>query len=487
MDKKKLPPFNRLIIAAYRLPYRFVRKGDQVTAVRNSGGLVSAVLSLSRKLHPPGSEENRKEIHWIGRGDDIPPERLSAGSDQVPFTLHPVQIPGSLNEKYYGGFCNNTIWPLFHYFPWLTHFRKDYWDAYVEANRLFAEAVGKVIRPGDYIWIHDYQLMLVPSMIREKFPDATIGFFLHIPFPSFEVFRLMPRLWRNALLRGVLGADLAGFHTPAYARYFYLSVRHSMRLPSRGKYYINHQGRRIFLHEFPIGIEYDRFHNDCLSPKVMKEKQKIRRDLGNRKLVFSVDRLDYTKGLLHRLSAYETFLEENSHWREKVVFNMVVIPSRDAIAQYQQIKKEIEATVGRINGKFSTLGWRPVIYQYRSLSHSELVAMYDASDVGLITPLRDGMNLVAKEYVASQVENQGVLILSEMAGAAAELSEAILINPVDQHETARAILQALEMPMETRQELIRSMQRKLRRNDVFHWAYAIFDQTVKIRGAHEGN
>jgi len=487
MNKKRLPAFNRLIIAAYRLPYRFIRKNDKITAIRNSGGLVSAVLSLSHRLQSGGNKEKKAEIHWVGRGEEINDKRLMAISAKLPFNLHPVTIPASLHEKYYSGFCNNTIWPLFHYFPWLTQFREDYWEAYVEANRLFANALEKVIKPGDFIWIHDYQLLLLPAMIRERFPQATIGFFLHIPFPSFEIFRLMPRKWREALLTGVLGSDVAGFHTQAYTRYFFLSVRNVLKLPSQGKLNVMNQGRKTGLQTFPIGIEYNKFHDDCTSPKVLHEKQRIKKSIMNQKLIFSVDRLDYTKGLLHRLHAYETFLENNHTWHEKVVFNMVLIPSRDSIAQYQLMKKEIEATVGRINGRFSNLGWRPVIYQYRSLHHEELVALYDMSDVGLITPLRDGMNLVAKEYIASQVQNKGVLILSEMAGAAVELYQTIIINPYDQNETAEAIREALEMSTEDKEERISSMQKQVRQNDVIKWAYNIFEKTIKIHHSYEEN
>jgi len=479
MKKKTFPPFKRLIIAAYRLPYRFLRNDNKIIAIQNSGGLVSAILSLSEKLQLPGYSSARLPIHWIGRGDEIATGNLINGSGEIPFTLYPVNIPAHLNEKYYSGFCNNTIWPLFHYFPWLTSFKEDQWEAYVQANQLFAGVLEDVIQPGDCIWIHDYQLLLLPGMIRERFPESIISFFLHIPFPSFEIFRLMPRNWRESMLSGVLGANLAGFYTRAYTRYFYLSVRNTMKLSSHGKSNIIFKKRRVSLHAFPLGIDYEKFHDDCTSAKVIREKKKIIKSMGGKKLIFSIDRLDYTKGLLQRLLAYETFLDNNPTWHEKVVFNMIVIPSRDSISQYQTMKKEIEATVGRINGKFSNLGWRPVIYQYRSVSHEELIALYDISDVGLITPLRDGMNLVAKEYIASQVQNKGVLILSEMAGAATELSEAVIINPFDQNETAQAIGEALEMPAEIKQERIKTMQKKVRRNNVYRWATTIFEKTQK--------
>jgi len=485
MKKETLPTFNKLVIVSYRLPFRFVKTHDHTVVIPNSGGLVSAILSLSERMQLPGLSEGKIPIHWIGRGDEIPPGKMTGPLGESPFTLHPVSIPANLNEKYYSGFCNNTLWPLFHYFPWLTNFREDQWEAYVQANKRFADVLDHIIQPGDFIWIHDYQLFLLPEMVRKRFPKAMISFFLHIPFPSFEIFRLMPRKWRTSIINGVLGADTVGFHTHAYARYFLLSVRNTLKLPYAGKSNIIIDGRQVSFNAFPIGIDYEKFHGDCTSGHVLKEKQKIQKFIGKKKLIFSIDRLDYTKGLIHRLHGYETFLDNNRDWHEKVVFNMILIPSRDSIAQYQSMKKEIEAIVGRINGKFSNLGWRPVIYQYRSLQHAELVARYDMSDVGLITPLRDGMNLVAKEYIACQVQNQGVLILSEMAGAADELSEAIIINPYDQHEIAQAIQDTLEMPAGIKQERNSLMQKKVRKNDVIQWAMSIFNHTLKTNLNYE--
>jgi len=475
------PAFKRLIIVAYRLPYRFIRNNERTKVIPNSGGLVSAVLSLSQKLQLPGSGESRMPIHWIGKGEDIPSNILMKQLADLEFTLHPVSIPAHLHEKYYSGFCNNTIWPLFHYFPWLTNFKEEQWQSYIDANQLFADELEKIVQPGDFVWIHDYQLLLLPALIRKSFPESVISYFMHIPFPSFEIFRLIPRKWREAILSGILGADLIGFHTQAYARYFYLSVRNSIIIKTKSKNDIIYQGRKISIHAFPLGVDYEKFNNDCKSSKSIREKQKILKSLNGKKLIFSIDRLDYTKGLLHRLHAFETFLENNHIWHENVIFNMVVIPSRDSIAMYQEMKKEIEATIGRINGRFSNLSWRPISYQYRSLTHHELIALYDMSDVGLITPLRDGMNLVAKEFIACQVQNQGVLILSEMTGASVELPEAIIINPYDQNETADAIREALEMKKEIKENNIRLMQLKLRKNNVINWATAIFEHTQKIR------
>jgi trehalose 6-phosphate synthase/phosphatase len=470
--------YNRLLIVAYRLPFKFVKKGNTLKAVQNSGGLVSAILSLSEKIGP--RDHNGKNILWIGFGG-LPGEKYV---NDTKFDLQSVAIPESVNEKFYGGFCNDTIWPLFHYFSSLAVYDNTYYKAYAEANHLFFEEVKKVIQPGDFVWVHDYQLMLLPELIRNDFPETNMGFFLHIPFPSYELFRLLPRKWRETILRGIIGADLIGFHTNDYTQYFLRTVKRTL-----GYEYVNNHiytdDRIVKVDAFPIGIDFEKFNNSSALVQVTKEKTKLKKQLSNKKFVFSVDRLDYTKGLLNRLKAYEFFLEKYPEWHEKVIFNMVVVPSRDQIERYKEMKKEIEATVGRINGNYSNLSWRPIIYQYKSLTFPELVALYNTSDVGLITPLRDGMNLVAKEYVASQKETSGMLILSEMTGAASELTEAIIINPTDVEETGDAISKALEMPQKEKQQKITRMQERLKNYNVFTWANDFFNQANEIRREQE--
>ncbi|NLH16669.1 MAG: bifunctional alpha,alpha-trehalose-phosphate synthase (UDP-forming)/trehalose-phosphatase [Phycisphaerae bacterium] len=397
-----------------------------------------------------------------------------------PIRLVPVQINADLDRRYYGGFCNDTIWPLFHYFSSLTNFVEDTFEAYHQANRQFAQRLESILEPDDWIWIHDYQLMLLPDMIRTLFPDANIGFFLHIPFPSFELFRLMPRPWRQSLLRGMLGSDVIGFHTFDYAQYFLRAVSRSLGVETTPTSTLV-EGRITRVEPFPLGIDYRRFQDALHSPSVMAERENLQKILGGKKLIFSVDRLDYTKGLLERLLGFEYFLEAYPEWHQKIVFNMVVIPSREIVARYQDMKKEIEATVGRINGKFGSLVWRPLVYEYRSLAFAEMVALYAASEVGLITPIRDGMNLVAKEYLACQGYPLGVLILSEMAGASAELSEAILVNPTDKKEVAAAIAKALSMPEEERKTALMHMQNRLKRYDVYSWAQDFFETMKQVR------
>ncbi len=475
-----IPHFKRLVIAAYRLPFKFSETKKGFKATQNSGGLVSAILALSENFRKTNNQGISTNIVWAGIADNLPDKLPPQNISNEYFELLPVHISKHLNEMFYGGFCNDLVWPLFHYFPSYSVFNDQFFKAYEEANAIFCEELVKIIKPGDFIWVHDYQLMLLPQMIQKKLPGTTIGFFLHIPFPSFEIFRLMPRHWREAIINGLLGADLIGFHTHDYAQHFIKSVKRTTGFECRNNIIYTHN-KLVKADAFPIGIDYNKFSEACLSKKVLVEKQRITNHLSAQKLIFSVDRLDYTKGLLLRLKGFETFLEKYPKWHSKVIFNMVVVPSRIIVEKYKEMKKEIESTVGRINGKYSTLGWRPIIYQYKSLSFNEMVALYDLSDVGLITPLRDGMNLVAKEYIACQIENEGVLILSEMTGAAAELNEALIINPADNNEMADAIFKALEMEPAEKHARLQRMQDRISSYNVYAWAFDFFNQTNEIK------
>lgn len=463
--------FKRLIIVANRLPFKFVLQNGTYVAEQNSGGLVSAILALSENLKKTNSAAG--DIVWIGTGD-VPEQFVNP----TGFELINVEVAQDLYHDYYEGFSNDTIWPLFHYFPSVVSFDQLYYQAYTEVNSIFCRKISGIIREGDFVWIHDYQLLLLPAMVRENYPEANIGFFLHIPFPSIEIFKLLPRKWRESLLKGITGADLIGFHTNDYTQHFLKSVKRTLGYDCSRN--LIHAGDRVARADaFPIGIDFDRFHNQD-SEDIKKEKDKISEQLRGNKLVFSVDRLDYTKGILNRLKGFEYFLDNYPQWHEKVIFNMVVIPSRENIQRYKDMKNDIEANVGRINGKFSNISWRPVIYQYKSLPFAELVALYSMSDVGLITPLRDGMNLVAKEYVAAQNQKKGMLVLSEMAGAAAELMEALIINPTDVEEVAESISKALEMTVEEKNQKIEKMQHRIKAYDVYTWANDFFSRTDEI-------
>lgn len=468
-DKRK----ERLVLAAYRLPFKIVRENDVVQLFQNSGGLVSAVLSLVDDQKGTSVNSGEK-IQWVGYTDNTPEELEGQDLENDSFQAHPVFIPDEINENYYEGFCNNLIWPLCHYFPSLARYDDAYFESYQEANQLFFDKLDTLLRPDDVVWIQDYQLMLLPEMVRQKYPNIKIGFFFHIPFPSFEIFRLIPVKWRKAIIDGLLGADVIGFHTNDYVEYFLKAVRMVSGYGNK-LHYINMSNRIVKVDAFPISIDFDKFNAAYDDVNVIRARSEAR-DLLKEKIIFSVDRLDYSKGLLHRLHGFERFLEHYPEWHERASFVMVVVPSRDSIEQYQVMKSDIDQAVGRINALFGTINWQPIIYQYRSMAYEELVGMYTASDVALITPVRDGMNLVCKEYVASRRDEQGVLILSEMAGAAAELGEALIINPVDNQDIADAIDRAFRMPREEQTKRMKAMRSRIKDYDVFAWTQDFFTQ-----------
>jgi trehalose 6-phosphate synthase/phosphatase len=471
----------RLIIISNRLPFSLDKDGDKLSLRQSSGGLVSAIKSYFE--NPSAQRGEITEKMWMGVAD-FPQEdwdqaeaiHAAAGQD---FGILPVFVNKDLYDNYYNGFSNSVLWPLFHYFTSLANYESQYFDAYLQVNQLFAEKIIPLLQPDDQVWIHDYQLMILPHLLRAKRPDATIGFFLHIPFPSYEIFRLLPTEWKKILLQGVMGADLIGFHTYDYVQHFLQSVK---MLLGVDHYFHNlqYQDRLVRIDLFPIGIDYNKFHQAASDPEVAEQRDRILANFGDRKVIFSVDRLDYTKGLMQRLGGFEYFLERYPEWREKMVFILNIVPSRDTIPAYNDRKKGIEEKIGTINGRFSTISWQPVIYRYNHLPFKELIALYQAADVALITPLRDGMNLVAKEYVASSL-GKGVLILSELAGAASELSEAILVNPTDTSEVASSITRALAMPLYEQRNRITLMQRRLQEYDVIKWVNDFMDQLAQVK------
>lgn len=445
----------------------------------SDGGLVSALKSYFER------EQNKdafSSVLWIGSAD-FPQARWEKYKENpragTSFDVDPIFIETKTYNKFYNGFCNATIWPLFHYFPSIVEYDEDTFQSFFQANQQFADKLLAILGPDDILWIHDYQLMQLPGLIREKVPDATIGFFLHIPFPSFEIFRLLHKPWKEKIVAGLLGADLIGFHTHEYVQHFLKTVQMVQGYDS--------QFRNIFMKErvvkaemFPLGIDFERFHNAGSRPKVIEQRKQIQNNFQGKKIIFSVDRLDYTKGVTHRLSGFERFLDEHTDWRGRVVFILVIVPSRQIVTKYSERKKMIEEQVGRVNGRYSTLEWQPIIYRYSNLSFDDLCALYQSADVGLITPIRDGMNLVAKEYVASQ-HNKGVLILSELAGAANEMGEAILVNPMDEEEVAQSIHTALTMPETEQRQKIELLQKRLRDYSVAHWVNDFLKQLDEVK------
>ncbi|MEM1121447.1 MAG: bifunctional alpha,alpha-trehalose-phosphate synthase (UDP-forming)/trehalose-phosphatase [Bacteroidota bacterium] len=393
--------------------------------------------------------------------------------------LVPVFLSQQDIECFYEGFSNKVIWPHFHYFTQFTAYNQDsYWEAYKKVNTLFQEAVLSIYQEGDVIWVHDYQLMLLPAMIRTELPRASIGFFLHIPFPSYEIFRILP--WRKSLLDGVLGADQIGFHTYNYMRHFLSAAYRISGIEHNfGKMVI--KDRLINVDVFPMGIDYWKYakHEVILDPR--DEAFKIERMARKKKIILSIDRLDYTKGIPQRIRTFESFLETYPEYEEKVTLLLVVVPSRSSVDQYQELKAEVDSLVGRINGLYGSYDWSPIQYFYRSLPFKVLSTLYKVSQIAMITPLRDGMNLVAKEYIASKEESeQGVLILSEMAGASNELTEALIVNPHDSADIVETIRKALEMNPSEQRWRLKKMQEGLKKYDIKNWAESFVNSLASL-------
>ena len=459
---------SRLIIVSNRLPFTLRQRGTSIESKPSSGGLVTALgayVARQRERDPAF------ESLWVGwPGSDFEPEvQPKVEAALAEQHAKPIFLSKEDSDDFYYGFCNRTLWPLFHYFTSFVDYEPRLWETYVRVNRVFSDAVSKLARPGDTIWVHDYQLLLLPGLLRETHPRNAIGFFLHTPFPSHEIFRLLPVEWGQQLVEGMLGADLVGFHVHEYTQHFLHCV---LRLTGRdhhlGQLAVGDQLRRA--DTFPLGVDFESFARTADSPAVTERRAQIALGLGERKVILSVDRLDYTKGLAERLRGYERFLERYPDWRGKVTFLLLVVPSRVEVSQYAELKHALDERVGAINGRFGTVDWAPIIYQYRSAPFDELVAMYRLADVALITPLRDGMNLVAKEYLACKTDDTGVLILSEMAGAAREMNEALLINPHHWEEIAEALERALTMPREEQVRRTRAIRDRLRIYDASQWA-----------------
>jgi trehalose 6-phosphate synthase/phosphatase len=388
-----------------------------------------------------------------------------------------VAVPLTADQvtRYYEGFSNGVLWPLFHYLLDQVPLHVRDWDAYVEVNEKFADIVAEQYQTGDLIWVHDYQLFLLPGFLRQRLPDAQIGFFLHIPFPSEELFRTLPE--RDRLLRGLLGADLIGFHTPAYLRHFAASLTQLGLTVDIDRVQLT--DREVRLGVFPMGIDAEFFRNLAEDPAVQAEVKTLRGDESVRLLV-GVDRLDYTKGIPRRLLSYEKMLQTHPELCERVRLVQVAVPSRTGVGAYQGFRALVDGLVGRINGDFGTPRWVPVHYIYRSLSEPELVALYRAADVMLVTPLRDGMNLVAKEFIASRTDGDGVLVLSEFAGASWELPEAVQVNPYDVDGMAEACYRALMMDPEHRKTRLAPLRMRVDTYDVHRWAATFLEQLETI-------
>lgn len=447
-----------LVIAANRLPVDRVREGNRSVWRRSPGGLVTAMESVM----------SGRDGAWIGWSGV--PGKAPAAFEQDDMSLHPIALSADEITDYYEGFSNGSLWPLYHDVIVPPTFRRRWQAAYEKVNRRFAEVAADLAATNATVWVHDYQLQLVPQFLRELRPDVRIGWFNHIPFPPVELFMQLPA--RDALLHGLLGADFLGFQRRTDAQNFLRACRQLLGddVSVRSDVVQTADGHVCRAAAVPISIDTRGMAKLAATPQVQARAAEIREQLGNpEKLLLGVDRLDYTKGIRHRLKALEEMYREGTLDGTRTKFIQVATPSRERLEAYQHIKSEVEQTVGRINGEHSDFGAPPVTYLHRSFPREEMAAMFVAADVMLVTPLRDGMNLVAKEYVASH-DHDGALVLSEFTGAATELKQSYLCNPHDIARTKRTIIRAIEAPLEERQRRMRAMHRQVLRHDVQHWA-----------------
>ncbi len=468
LDPQRSSPYH-LVIVSNRLPYVVRPKPQSGYSLEpGSGGLVTALAPVLR---------NRGGL-WIGwpgvteREDLNLPALLAPAAREAGYRLEPVPLDEDDLRDFYQGFANEIIWPLFHDLPSRCNFNPVYWDRYQAVNRKYCQVIVKNLHPQDYIWVHDYHLMDVAQNLRGMGVSQNIGFFLHIPFPPLDNFLKLP--WRFHILRSLLAYDLLGFQTSRDRRNFLGCVRALHKdLAPHGKgqvVMVKNGARQVRVGVFPISIDFNEFADRAATPAVSGRAQRLSDDLPQQQMILGLDRLDYTKGIPERLEAYKEMFLRHPEMMGRVALVQVVVPSRADIPEYMGLKKDIERQVSAINGQFTSSGWVPIHYMFRSLDRSELLAYYRSADIALVTPLRDGMNLVAKEYCASKSDEQGVLVLSEFAGSAAQLHRwAMLVNPHDRIGMAEAIYQALHLKRGERQQRMRRLRASVRRQDIFWW------------------
>jgi trehalose 6-phosphate synthase/phosphatase len=472
MNKKFV---KRLVIISNRLPFSLEKSGGTYKVRPGSGGLVTALAPVLR---------DRGGL-WIGWPGTSRVGKISAAveraSKKVGFEMIPVQLTAEEVRSYYEGFSNEVIWPLFHDLQSLCNFEPDYWDTYKAINKRFANVIVKNTTSEDFVWVHDYHLLTVAEELRFLGIETNIGFYLHIPFPPLDIFLKLP--WRSQILRALLQYDLIGFQTLRDRRNFIQCVRALIGDASiKGKGQVvtlETGGRELRVGSFAISIDYNEFYNAARSKEVADQAWYIHEHLPNLQIILGIDRLDYTKGIVHRIKAFRNALERYPELRRKVTLLQVVVPSRRNIPMYQDLKIEIDRLVSEVNGAFTTSGWVPIHYIYRSLSKTELLAYYRTAEIALITPLKDGMNLVAKEYCVSNIEENGVLILSEFAGAVAQLQKgAIIVNPYDIEEVAAAIYKAYYMREEERRMRMKKMRYQVKRQDIYWWVNSYLEAAI---------
>lgn len=454
----------RIFLVSNRLPMTAATASDGSLRFRRSaGGLVTALNPLHKLA----------KTWWVGYAGDL----SSKDSQKIRAQLAdekfiPVGLTRKLYNEYYNGLANGAVWPLFHYLPSFAEFSADAWKAYTEVNEKFCEVILQHAREGDFVWVHDFHLMLLPTLLRKANRKLQIGYFHHIPFPASEVFRILP--WRKHILEGLLGADVVGFHTLEYARHFINAISRHLGHEIRGDE-VHCDTRTVKVGAFPLGIDTESFIEATRTEQHAAKVRELSNAIQNKILVLGVDRLDYTKGIKERLLAFAHFLKANPDLAEKVVLLQLSVPSRIDVERYGDLRSEIERLVGKINGEFGTLGHTPVQYLFKSLDKNDLTALYKRADVCLITPLRDGLNLVCKEYITLKDDLNGMLILSEFVGASEEMGEALLVNPYDVPATAEAIATAIRMPAEEKRARMKAMRTRVFSFDNESWSKAFFE------------
>jgi trehalose 6-phosphate synthase/phosphatase len=474
----------RLVIVSNRLPFEVTQVEGNIRVKQSTGGVATGIYSYiasQRKVSPDFS------YLWVGWPGELPAGQMGEFQTQVSEAFLPVQLSDQHMEKFYDGFCNKTLWPLFHSFPMFTEYDDEFWHEYVQVNIIYCNKLAEVLKPGDVIFVNDYHLMLLPRLLRDIFPDNKICFFLHIPFPDFEIFRLLPGKWRADILSGLIASDMVGFHTYEYREYFLRCVRRILGIEhTLGE--ISALGRVCKAETIPMGIDFKLYSADTDDSLGKFPNYQVAQ-----RRILSIDRLDYTKGILNRLRGFEAFLRKYPEMSQRVQLHVVAVPSRIGVELYQDLKNQVDEMIGNINGAFSRDNWIPIFYQYMGLPTREVIELYRRSDIALVTPLRDGMNLVAKEYLAARTDNTGVLILSEMAGAATELPGAIIINPNSVTEIADAIKQALDIPRAEQIDRNKPMREYLRVQNIDIWVSEIMESlnsgyvaTGKVVDRHVG-
>jgi len=472
-DNEDSRDMQRLVVVSNRLPVTLSRNGEGKWECKmSSGGLVSALSGLKKEMI----------FTWIGwPGVQIPEEEVDDVKKMLreEHSCYPVFIDDDVADKHYNGFSNSILWPLFHYLPGDINFKDQEWEAYQIANNAFAEALAEIAKPGDSIWIHDYHLMLLPRLLRSKlnFDNVEIGFFLHTPFPSSEIYRILPV--RREVLLGLLQCDLIGFHTYDYARHFLSSCTRILGLSTMPNG-LEYEGRFVSAGTFPIGIEPEKFAKELTKPGVKARIAELKDKFKGKKIIIGVDRLDYIKGVPQKLHALEIFLTKHPEYQGEVVLIQIAVPTRTDVEEYQQLRSNVHELVGRINGLYGTPDFMPIHFVYKSVNFSELSALYAVADVALITSTRDGMNLVSYEYIACQQENHGVLVLSEFTGAAQSLNGAIIINPWNTEELAEAIHESLSMPMSDRIANQQKLYRYITKYTAAHWGVSFVKELRRV-------